>query len=134
MVRRTLKILQERPQGFESVSDHFGSLRIKGLKFQKVFNTSLIIRGQYSLFFRLLQEKLDQPVSEPASPRKENNDVNVDDLSSNVSALRNEVKNLRNQLAQAQAERKFRSVIAFLKSFDLVKRNTNNGLFRLIIL
>ena len=95
------------------MSDHFGSLRIKGLKFQKVFNTSLIIRGQYSLFFRLLQEKLDQPVSEPASPRKENNDVNVDDLSSNVSALRNEVKNLRNQLAQAQAERKFRSVIAF---------------------
>ena len=57
-------------------------------------------------WFRLLQEKLDQPVSEPASPRKSNNDVDVDNLSSNVTSLRNEVKNLRNQLAQAQAERK----------------------------
>lgn len=87
----------------------------------------------------MLQEKLDQPVSEPASPRKENNDVNVDDLSSNVSALRNEVKNLRNQLAQAQAERKFRSVTTlrkfrsvttFNKSFDQIKRNAKQLLIK----
>ena len=98
-----------------------------------------MICWSYSLFSRLLQEKLDQPVSEPASPRKENNDVNVDDLSSNVSALRNEVKNLRNQLAQAQAERKFRSVTTlrkfrsvttFNKSFDQIKRNTKQLLIK----
>lgn len=53
---------------------------------------------------RLLQEKLDQPVSEPVSPRKTSDDLNVDDLSSNVSTLRNEVKNLRHLLASAQAE------------------------------
>lgn len=53
---------------------------------------------------RLLQEKLDQPVSEPASPRKTADDINVDDLSLNVNVLRDEVKKLRFQLANAQAE------------------------------
>ena len=32
MVRHTLKILQQMLQDFESVSDHFGTLCIKGLK------------------------------------------------------------------------------------------------------
>ena len=31
MVRQTLKILQHLPQDFSSVSDHFGTLCIKGL-------------------------------------------------------------------------------------------------------
>lgn len=57
------------------------------------------------ILFRLLQEKLDQPVSEPASPRKTADDINVDDLSLNVNVLRDEVKKLRFQLANAQAER-----------------------------
>lgn len=53
---------------------------------------------------RLLQAKLDQPVSEPASPRKGPDDVDVDDLSLNVNVLRQEVITLRRQLAAAQAE------------------------------
>jgi len=54
---------------------------------------------------RHLQEKLDQPVSEPASPRKVHIcDVNLDDLSVNVNVLRDEVIRLRTNLAQAQAE------------------------------
>merc|ERR1712183_291136 len=53
---------------------------------------------------RLLQAKLDQPVSEPASPHKGPDDVNVEDLSSNVNSLREEVMTLRQQLAAAQAE------------------------------
>ena len=32
MVRHTLKILQQMLQNFKSVSDHFGTLCIKGLK------------------------------------------------------------------------------------------------------
>ena len=32
MVRHTLKILQHLLQDFKNVSDHFGTLRIKGLK------------------------------------------------------------------------------------------------------
>ena len=31
MARRTLKILQQLQQGFESLSDHFGTLCIEGL-------------------------------------------------------------------------------------------------------
>jgi len=53
---------------------------------------------------RLLQAKLDQPVSEPVSPRKAPDDVNVEDLSTNVNTLREEVMSLRHQLASAQAE------------------------------
>lgn len=49
------------------------------------------------------------------------------------------MKNLRNQLAQAQAERKFRSVTrlrkfrsvtTFNKSFDQIKRNTKQLLIK----
>lgn len=55
---------------------------------------------------RLLQAKLDQPVSEPASPQRKgpDDDVNVENLSLNVNVLRQEVITLRNQLAAAQAE------------------------------
>ena len=49
---------------------------------------------------RLLQEKLEQPVSEPPSPRR-TSEVDVDDLSLNVSVLREEVTSLRNQLRNA---------------------------------
>eukprot|EP00112_Aurelia_sp_Birch-Aquarium-sp1_P025784 Seg878.8 transcript_id=Seg878.8/GoldUCD/mRNA.D3Y31 product="Coiled-coil domain-containing protein 6" protein_id=Seg878.8/GoldUCD/D3Y31 len=49
---------------------------------------------------RLLQEKLEQPVSEPPSPRR-TSEVDVDDLSLNVSVLREEVSTLRDQLRNA---------------------------------
>ena len=47
-----------------------------------------------------MQEKLEQPVSEPPSPRR-TSEVDVDDLSLNVSVLREEVTSLRNQLRNA---------------------------------
>ncbi|XP_047145168.1 coiled-coil domain-containing protein 6 isoform X1 [Hydra vulgaris] len=54
---------------------------------------------------RLLQQKLDQPISEPASPRKDTVfDLDVDNLSDNVNALRDEVLRLRSQLCSAAAE------------------------------
>ena len=37
MVRHTLKILQQMLQDFQSVSDHFGTLCIKGLSIAKHF-------------------------------------------------------------------------------------------------
>eukprot|EP00794_Sanderia_malayensis_P012327 gene12327-13600_t len=49
---------------------------------------------------RVLQEKLEQPVSEPPSPRR-TSEVDPDDLSLNVSVLRNEVMTLRHQLSKA---------------------------------
>lgn len=54
---------------------------------------------------RMLQGKLDQPLSEPASPRKiELQEINVEDLSVNVNVLRDEVIKLRKQLVAAQQE------------------------------
>jgi len=55
---------------------------------------------------RMLQEKLDQPISEPASPRQRSgeNALSADDLSNNVSSLRDEVRKLRGQLEKSQAE------------------------------
>ena len=56
----------------------------------------------------MLQGKLDQPLSEPASPRKnELQEINVEDLSVNVNVLRDEVIKLRKQLVAAQQERMF---------------------------
>lgn len=55
----------------------------------------------------MLQGKLDQPLSEPASPRKRDiQDINVDNLSVNVNVLRDEVVRLRKQLITTQQERK----------------------------
>ena len=55
----------------------------------------------------MLQGKLDQPLSEPASPRKrEVQEINVDNLSVNVNVLRDEVVRLRKQLISTQQERK----------------------------
>ena len=58
-------------------------------------------------FCRLLQEKLDQPISNPPSPR----DVVMDgdmagNLSRHIQFLRSEVTKLRNQLTSSQADRK----------------------------
>ena len=39
MVRHTLKILQHLPQNFQSVSDHFGRLCIKEIKYLFKTNT-----------------------------------------------------------------------------------------------
>ena len=47
MVRRTLKILQHLLQGFKSVSDHFGTLGIKGL----IYMISILASGAQPVFF-----------------------------------------------------------------------------------
>ena len=55
----------------------------------------------------MLQQKLDQPISEPGSPRKDKTfNLDVDNLSDNVNALRDEVRHLRAQLCNAAVERK----------------------------
>lgn len=53
---------------------------------------------------RMLQIKLDQPVSDPASPRDISNGDAASNLSTHIQHLRGEVYRLRNQLANAQQE------------------------------
>ncbi len=58
-----------------------------------------------SVPFRLLQEKLDQPVSAPPSPRDINNGDMAGNLTQHIQYLRGEVQKLRNLLLSAQTER-----------------------------
>ena len=54
---------------------------------------------------RLLQEKLDQPVSAPPSPRDINNGDTARNLVQHIENLRGEVACLKSQLRAAQIER-----------------------------
>lgn len=54
--------------------------------------------------FRMLQIKLDQPVSDPASPRDINNGDAAANLSTHIKTLRGEVTRLRAKLANIQQE------------------------------
>lgn len=53
---------------------------------------------------RMLQIKLDQPVSDPASPRDINNGDTASNLSAHIQTLRSEVARLRSMLAASQQE------------------------------
>lgn len=53
---------------------------------------------------RMLQIKLDQPVSDPASPRDINNGDTASNLSAHIQTLRSEVARLRSNLAASQQE------------------------------
>lgn len=53
---------------------------------------------------RMLQIKLDQPVSDPASPRDISNGDTATNLSSHIQTLRSEVTRLRSTLAISQQE------------------------------
>ncbi|XP_052264875.1 coiled-coil domain-containing protein 6-like isoform X2 [Dreissena polymorpha] len=53
---------------------------------------------------RLLQEKLEQPVTEPPSPRDIKNGDTAENLSNHIESLRSEVTRLRRQLTSAQIE------------------------------
>ncbi|XP_047527419.1 coiled-coil domain-containing protein 6-like isoform X1 [Vanessa atalanta] len=55
---------------------------------------------------RSLQIRLDQPVSDPASPRDISNGDTASNLSNHIQTLRSEVVKLRNQLAVSQNENK----------------------------
>lgn len=60
----------------------------------------------YTNFFcRMLQEKLEQPVSAPPSPRDINKGDTAANLTLHVQHLRNEVAKLKMQLLNAQQER-----------------------------
>ena len=67
----------------------------------------VILEAYFHFDLRMLQEKLDQPISSPPSPRDMNSSDIAVHLSQNINTLRKEVNNLRNQLVAAQAERKF---------------------------
>ena len=54
----------------------------------------------------MLQEKLDEPVSAPASPREIKNGNTTENLSIYVDQLRSEVRKLKGQLMSSQMERK----------------------------
>lgn len=56
---------------------------------------------------RSLQIKLDQPVSDPTSPRDINNGDTATNLSTHIQNLRSEVARLRHTLLMSQQERMF---------------------------
>ncbi|KAK3579442.1 hypothetical protein CHS0354_028242 [Potamilus streckersoni] len=53
---------------------------------------------------RMLQEKLDQPITDPPSPREINNGDTAGNLSQHITHLRSEVFKLKEQLQAAQVE------------------------------
>jgi hypothetical protein len=55
----------------------------------------------------MLQIKLDQPVSDPASPREISNGDTATNISTHIQTLRSEVARLRNQLAISEQESKY---------------------------
>jgi coiled-coil domain-containing protein 6 len=59
------------------------------------------------IYYRMLQEKLDQPVTGPPSPRDMNNGDTAQNLTQHIENLRGEVSNLKDMLRRAQVERKF---------------------------
>ena len=58
--------------------------------------------------FRLLQEKLEQPISEPPSPRDLQTDEGdmAGNLTENIRCLKGEVSKLKGQLTATQTDRK----------------------------
>ena len=67
---------------------------------------------------RSLQIKLDQPVSDPTSPREINNGDTASNLSSHIQNLRSEVARLRHTLLMSQQERKLLKKQKFI--FNLI--------------
>lgn len=67
--------------------------------------------------YRMLQEKLEQPVSAPPSPRDINKGDTAANLTLHVQHLRNEVAKLKMQLLNAQQERK--SFFPLFKLFNV---------------
>ena len=61
----------------------------------------------FDIIIRSLQEKLEQPVTGPPSPRDINNGDTAQNLSSHIDHLRAETNKLKKQLYHAQVERKY---------------------------
>lgn len=71
-----------------------------GLKYP--YNTGL---QQMLSILRMLQEKLEEPISEPPSPRQfRDGEDAVGDLASHITSLREEIRRLRQQLAKSEAD------------------------------
>ena len=57
---------------------------------------------------RMLQEKLEEPISEPPSPRQfADGEDAVEDLASHITSLREEIRRLKQQLAKSEADCKY---------------------------
>ena len=65
---------------------------------------------------RHLQEKLEEPVSEPPSPKDldDPNDITIKTMTSKIKSLRDEVQRLRGQLVASEKERKSLNLLLFL--------------------
>lgn len=63
------------------------------------------------LFYRLLQEKLDQPVTGPPSPRDISNGDTAQNITDHIAKLRKEVVSLKSMLRAAQIERESPGVL-----------------------
>ena len=56
----------------------------------------------------MLQEKLDEPISEPPSPRQySDHEDKVGGLTTHISSLREEVRRLKQQLAKSEDDCKY---------------------------
>ena len=78
-----------------------------GLKYP--YNTGL---QQMLSVFRMLQEKLEEPISEPPSPRQfQDGEDAVGDLASHITSLREEIRRLRQQLAKSEADCKYNTYL-----------------------
>jgi len=57
----------------------------------------------------MLQEKLEEPISEPPSPRQfADGEDAVGDLASHITSLREEIRRLKQELAKSEADCKYR--------------------------
>ena len=71
----------------------------------------------------MLQEKLEQPVTGPPSPRDISNGDTAQNLTTHIDHLRGEVNKLKKQLYHAQVERKFEFISVRIKLQGPVVQN-----------
>lgn len=66
---------------------------------------------------RHLQERLEEPVSEPPSPKEldDPNDLTIKTMTSKIRSLRDEVRRLRGQLLASEKERTFNMLLLHVK-------------------
>ena len=79
-------------------------------KITSIFRRIIIrckIKKYFNVCFRLLQEKLEQPISEPPSPRDLDREGDMaGNLTENIQSLKAEVSKLKNQLMTVERESK----------------------------
>lgn len=78
--------------------------RMDKLETEKRFERFSFRPANTECFYRMLQVKLDQPVSDPTSPRDISNGDTASNLSTHIKNLRGEVNRLRTKLLTIQVE------------------------------